>query len=98
MFCQHSGQRPLRGAALQDRRSLKGREPVRIVAGVLLGLAGQEHPASVYLLFKYLFEFVLCDSGHHPFLYLGMKKRHPFEWRFSQIMNFQLYGLRLMSL
>lgn len=40
-----------------------------------------EYTAAVYLLLKYLFEFVLCDSGHHPFLNLGMKKRHPFEWR-----------------
>ena len=79
MLCQHPSQRPLRGAALQGRRSLKGREAVRIIAGVLLGFAGQKHPASVYLLLKDLLEFVLCDSGHHPFLNLGMKKRHPFE-------------------
>ena len=81
MLCQHTGQRPLRGAALQGRRGLKGRETVRIVAGVLLDLAGQQHSATVCLLFKYLFEFVLCDSGHHPFLNFDMKKRHPFEWR-----------------
>ena len=79
MLCQHPGQCPLRGAALQGRRSLKGRETVCIAAGVLFGLANQQHPAAVYLLLKYLFEFVLCDSGHHPFLNLGMKKRHPFE-------------------
>lgn len=64
VLCQHPGQRPLRGAALQGCRSLKGREAVRVIAGVLLGFAGQQYPASVYLLLKYLFEFVLCDNSY----------------------------------
>lgn len=79
VLCQHSGQRSLRGAALQGRRSLKGREAVRIIAGVLLGLAGQQHPASVYLLFKYLFEFVLCDRWSPSFLEFGYEKAPPFR-------------------